>query len=151
MLTSDTHSPRVSITLLVVAAGLVAGALFVRLGTARTGADGPLPADILALGTKVVPAAPDGTVSRDAALEAADLQFGITDFKTSAYLVDLTNPNQLGGITDRAFWIFKVEGITVPLSHPKGENGPASFVEWPTVLYVFVDANTGQFVMAQTP
>lgn len=150
MLNSDTHGSRVSTALVVVAAVLVAGALFVRLGTARPGANGSLPADILALGTRVVPAAPEGTVSQDVALQAADRQFATKGFKTSAYLVDLTNPSLLGGITDRAFWIVKVEGITIDGSLPRGENGPPSVVESPTVLYIYVDAHSGEFAMAHT-
>jgi hypothetical protein len=152
MLRSDPGVSRVSTALLGVAAILVAGALLFRFGTVRPGADAAIPADILALGTKVIPAAPGGTVSEDVAFQAADRQFGINGYKTSAYLVDLTNPNLLGGITDRAFWIIKVEGFPPAISRPIAANGqPASVVESPTTLYIYIDADTGEFTMAQTP
>lgn len=137
-----------SAALVLVAVVIVAGALFVRSGLARTGAVGPLPVDILALGTKVVPASPDGKVSLDVAMQAADQQWDIEGLKSSAYLVQLTDPTNLGGIVDRPFWIIRVDGVIDPGSHPIGLHGPASGLESPTTLYIYIDAITGEWVMA---
>jgi hypothetical protein len=130
---TDLHAPtrRFPPWALILGAGLVlSAATSIRLAVVelRAGApSGDLPADVLALGEVIRPAARDGNVTAAEAIAAATAVFGeVPDATVDTYLVEITDPRILGGMTGRPIWIVRYTGIEWPMPIPDipGELAP---------------------------
>ncbi len=111
-----------------------------------------LPPDILAVGAEVTPLAPKGMLPREQALVVAQREFPfIQGAQIDAYLVELTDPHQLGGVgaVDRPIWIIRASGGAWDIfSVPITPDGTAPDVGLASLGYIYVDAITGEWLQA---
>ena len=115
-------------------------------------ADEPeIPPDVLALGTDVTAASTDGKISADEAVAALERAWGTSrDATIETYLVNLSDPSVL--IAARDVWIVKLSGVAVPFSIPDVPSGiPRPSATAGDVLYHYIDAVTGEWLVARTP
>jgi len=109
------------------------------------------PPDVLALGTEVTPLDPKGLISLDQALDVARREYPdvFQQGHIDAYLVELTDPSQLGGLQDRPIWVIKATGLSLDIfSAPMLPDGTPSDVGKATLAYIYVDAVTGEWLTA---
>jgi hypothetical protein len=142
-----------STALLLLATGLLVGIIVIGQAPNASGTDGvgPLPPDITALGVEVTRASPEGKISSQDALDIAQGEFSdITKAALDAYLIELTNPMLLDGLKDRAIWVIKATGVSLPVYGTFHSAGPSTEVTAGTVLYIYVDALTGEWLLAHT-
>lgn len=112
----------------------------------------PLPPDVVALGDVVTPISPKGMIPLDQALDVARREFPFISQPgdIDAYLVKLTDPDQLGGAgaRDRPIWIIRVSGAWDIFSAPLRPDGTAPDPGLATLGYIYVDAVTGAWLQA---
>jgi hypothetical protein len=139
-----------SVALGIVGLALIAGVLLIRQTPHAPGVGSdPLPPDIVALGVVVTPATPDGKISAEQAIGVAEKEFAdIANANVESYLVELTDPTQLGGLKDRAIWIIKASGVSLPVYGTFLGARPSDEATAGTVLYIYVDALTGEWLLA---
>lgn len=110
-----------------------------------------LPPDVVALGTEVAPLPPQGMIPRDQALDVARREYSdvFQQGHIDAYLVELTDPYQLGGLQDRPIWIIKATGLSLDVfSGPMLPDGTAADVPRATLAFIYVDGVTGEWLSA---
>jgi hypothetical protein len=144
--------------LVLVAVVAVAVAFAWRFGSAEAGGGPPtepagaLPQDIAGLGAEVKPIAPAGKVSSATAIAAFEQAMG--EFpdasKVEAFLVHVRNPEFAELSDGRDVWVLKYSDVAVPMPIPNASAVLGSVDEQNGTLYAFVDANTGEWLVARS-
>lgn len=132
--------------------GGVAFALLTRAGSGPGAGDATeIPADVLALGTDVRAASPEGKISAEEAVAAFEKVWGASEGgRVQTFLVTLTDPEVM--LESRTVWVVKLSGVPVPFGIPDVPQGiPRPSSTAGDVLYSYVDALTGEWLVAKTP
>lgn len=140
-------APSQGVWLIVVL--LVLGAVALRVGLPEPAAPPGVPPDAEALDVEVSPISPEGKVSQDEAMQAVREAEGTTfdDNKIEAYLVHLTDRTTF--VQDRDVWLFAVSGLSITAPCPMLADGTCAHPETLTRAYVYVDADTGEWLISR--
>jgi hypothetical protein len=128
---------------------LILGAVALRVGLPEPASTPGVPPDAEALDLEISPISPEGKVSQDDAMravrEANGTQFD--DAEIDAYLVHLTDRTTF--VQDRDVWLFAVSGLSITAPCPMLADGTCANPETLTRAYVYVDADTGEWLISR--
>lgn len=112
-----------------------------------------LPPDEFGPGTEVTPLGPEGMISRDQALDIArrsEYPEVFLQGHIDAYLIELTDPQLLGGMQDRPIWLIKASGLSLDIfDAPLLADGTRANVGKAHLAYIYIDAVTGEWLTSR--